>query len=83
MGVAWYRREEWPKLLTAAADRDLLEGKIAMNTTNDPTMNPAELTRRGWLRTMASMAIASDDFLAARTLRLGRTAQRATRSYPR
>jgi hypothetical protein len=25
MGVAWYRREEWPKLLAAAADRGQLE----------------------------------------------------------
>jgi hypothetical protein len=25
IGVAWYRREDWPKLLAAAADRDALE----------------------------------------------------------
>ena len=25
MGIAWYRRGEWPKLLAAAADRDQLE----------------------------------------------------------
>jgi len=30
-----------------------------MNKTNEPTMNHMELTRRGWLRTTASMAIAS------------------------
>ncbi len=25
IGIAWYRREEWPKLLAAASDRDDLE----------------------------------------------------------
>jgi hypothetical protein len=25
VGIAWYRREEWPKLLAASADRDQLE----------------------------------------------------------